>query len=67
MCEKSGFKFIGPASGTIESMGDKITAKTLAEDAGIQIVPGYKEDIPKNEEEFKLNPIILDSPECANK
>jgi acetyl-CoA carboxylase biotin carboxylase subunit len=34
-------------------MGDKITAKTLAEDAGIQIVPGYKEDIPKNEEEFK--------------
>ena len=53
MCEKSGFKFIGPASGTIKSMGDKITAKTLAEDAGIQIVPGYKEDIPKNEEEFK--------------
>jgi len=53
MCEKSGFKFIGPASGTIKSMGDKITAKTLAEDAGIQIVPGYKEDIPENEEEFK--------------
>jgi acetyl-CoA carboxylase biotin carboxylase subunit len=53
MCEKSGFKFIGPASGTIKSMGDKITAKTLAEDAGIQIVPGYKEDIPENEKEFK--------------
>ena len=53
MCEKSGFKFIGPASETIKKMGDKITAKTLAEDAGIQIVPGYKEDIPKNEEEFK--------------
>jgi acetyl-CoA carboxylase biotin carboxylase subunit len=53
MCEKSGFKFIGPASETIKNMGDKITAKTLAEDAGIQIVPGYKEDIPKNEEKFK--------------
>jgi acetyl-CoA carboxylase biotin carboxylase subunit len=53
MCEKSGFKFIGPSSETIKNMGDKITAKTLAEDAGIQIVPGYKEDIPKNEEEFK--------------
>ena len=53
MCEKSGFKFIGPASETIKNMGDKITAKTLAEDAGIQIVPVYKEDIPKNEEEFK--------------
>ena len=53
MCEKSGFKFIGPASETIKNMGDKITAKTLAEDAGIQIVPGYKEDIPENEKEFK--------------
>src|SRR6056300_45054 len=53
MCEKSGFKFIGPTSETIKNMGDKITAKTLAEEAGIQIVPGYKEDIPDDEEEFK--------------
>ena len=53
MCEKSGFKFIGPTSETIKNMGDKITAKTLAEEAGIQIVPGYKEDIPDGEEEFK--------------
>ena len=53
MCKKSGFKFIGPTSETIKNMGDKITAKTLAEEAGIQIVPGYKEDIPDDEEEFK--------------
>ena len=53
MCEKSGFKFIGPTSETIKNMGDKITAKTLAEEAGIQIVPGYKEDIPDDDEEFK--------------
>ena len=53
MCEKSGFKFIGPNSETIRSMGDKITAKTLAEKAGIQIVPGYKKDIPKDPEKFK--------------
>ncbi len=53
MCEKSGFKFIGPSSETIKSMGDKITAKTLAEDSGIQIVPGYKNDIPEDSEEFK--------------
>ena len=53
MCEKSGFKFIGPSPETIKSMGDKITAKTLAENSGIQIVPGYKEDIPDDEEEFK--------------
>ena len=53
MCEKSGFKFIGPSSKTIENMGDKITAKTLAEDSGIQIVPGYKNDIPEDPKEFK--------------
>ena len=53
MCEKSGFKFIGPSSETIKNMGDKITAKTLAEDSGIQIVPGYKNDIPEDPEEFK--------------
>jgi acetyl-CoA carboxylase biotin carboxylase subunit len=53
MCEKSGFKFIGPSSKTIKNMGDKITAKTLAEDSGIQIVPGYKNDIPEDPKEFK--------------
>ena len=53
MCEESGFKFIGPSSETIKNMGDKITAKTLAEDSGIQIVPGYKNDIPEDAEEFK--------------
>ena len=53
MCEKSGFKFIGPNSETIKNMGDKITAKTLAEESGIQIVPGYKDDIPEDPEEFK--------------
>jgi acetyl-CoA carboxylase biotin carboxylase subunit len=53
MCEKSGFKFIGPSPDTIKKMGDKITAKTLAEDSGIQIVPGYKNDIPEDPKEFK--------------
>ena len=53
MCEKSGFKFIGPSSEIIRKMGDKITAKTLAEEAGIQIVPGYKGELPDSDEEIK--------------
>jgi len=53
MCEKSGFKFIGPNAKTIRMMGDKITAKTLAEKAGIQTVPGYKDEIPEDPEKFK--------------
>lgn len=32
--------FIGPTSGHIKIMGDKITAKTTAQDLGIPIVPG---------------------------
>ena len=53
MCHKSGFKFKRPNFETIRKMGDKITAKTLADSAGIQIVPGYKDDIPEDPEEFK--------------
>ena len=52
MCEKSGFKFIGPSSDIIRKMGDKITAKTLAEKSGIQIVPGYKGALPEDESEL---------------
>ena len=52
MCEKSGFKFIGPSSDIIRRMGDKITAKTLADKSGIQIVPGYKGDLPKDKSEL---------------
>ena len=50
--EKSGFKFIGPSSDIIRKMGDKITAKTLAEKSGIQIVPGYKGDLPDDKSEL---------------
>jgi len=51
-CEESGFKFIGPNSETIKLMGDKITAKNIAEKAGIKIVPGYKDDLPDDHDEI---------------
>jgi acetyl-CoA carboxylase biotin carboxylase subunit len=51
-CEKSGFKFIGPSSKVIKQMGDKITAKTIAEDSGIPTVPGYKDALPDSEEDL---------------
>jgi acetyl-CoA carboxylase biotin carboxylase subunit len=34
-------------------MGDKITAKGLAEDSNIPIVPGYKGDMPETDEAIK--------------
>ncbi|MCL5778054.1 acetyl/propionyl/methylcrotonyl-CoA carboxylase subunit alpha [Limibaculum sp. FT325] len=36
-----GVEFIGPPVGAIEAMGDKITSKKLAAEAGVSTVPGY--------------------------
>jgi propionyl-CoA carboxylase alpha chain len=33
--------FVGPPASAIEAMGDKITSKMLANDAGVTTVPGY--------------------------
>jgi len=43
--EKEGVTFIGPSSNSIKDMGDKITAKTIAENAGVTTVPGYMGEI----------------------
>ena len=51
-CEASGFKFIGPSPDVIKKMGDKISAKNEAEKAGIPIVPGFKNKIPKDEKKL---------------
>jgi propionyl-CoA carboxylase alpha chain len=39
--DKAGIAFIGPPVGAIEAMGDKITSKKIAADAGVSTVPGY--------------------------
>ena len=64
-CNKSGFKFIGPATQTIRNMGDKITAKNFVAKHNIPIVPGFSDELPKDKNELKniINqigyPIIL--------
>lgn len=52
-CSKSGFKFIGPSSEIIKTMGDKISAKNFIKKYGIPSVPGYSGDLPDNETEIK--------------
>ncbi|MEM8740520.1 MAG: biotin carboxylase N-terminal domain-containing protein, partial [Pseudomonadota bacterium] len=37
----AGVAFIGPPVGAIEAMGDKITSKKLAAEAGVSTVPGF--------------------------
>ncbi|WP_027998403.1 acetyl-CoA carboxylase biotin carboxylase subunit [Sinorhizobium arboris] len=39
--EKEGVTFIGPPVRAIEAMGDKITSKKLAAEAGVSTVPGH--------------------------
>jgi acetyl-CoA carboxylase biotin carboxylase subunit len=39
-CAEAGITFVGPSPEAIESMGDKITAVRLAEQAGVPRVPG---------------------------
>ena len=38
--EAAGVTFIGPPQGAIEQMGDKITSKKIAQEAGVSTVPG---------------------------
>jgi propionyl-CoA carboxylase alpha chain len=39
--EKEGIAFIGPKVKAIEAMGDKITSKKIAAEAGVSTVPGH--------------------------
>lgn len=43
--DKEGIAFIGPGIKAITSMGDKITSKILAAEAGVSTVPGYTDVI----------------------
>ncbi|OOZ37882.1 acetyl-CoA carboxylase biotin carboxylase subunit [Solemya velesiana gill symbiont] len=53
--EKEGIAFIGPALYAITSMGDKITSKKLAGEAGVNIIPGYTEVIKDADEAVKIS------------
>lgn len=53
--EKEGVAFIGPPANAIESMGDKITSKKLAAEAGVTTVPGYMGEIADADEAVKIS------------
>jgi propionyl-CoA carboxylase alpha chain len=53
--EKEGVVFVGPPSPAIEAMGDKITSKKLAMEAGVSTVPGYMGLIADADEAVKIS------------
>jgi propionyl-CoA carboxylase alpha chain len=52
--EAAGIAFIGPPAGAIEAMGDKITSKKLASEAGVTTVPGFMGLIEDADEAVKI-------------
>ena len=51
---EAGIVFIGPNARAIEAMGDKITSKKLAAEAGVSTVPGHLGTIETSEDAMRI-------------
>ncbi|MGN6486330.1 MAG: biotin carboxylase N-terminal domain-containing protein [Devosia sp.] len=51
----AGIIFVGPPPGAIEAMGDKITSKKLAAEAGVSTVPGHMDLIADAGEAVRIS------------
>ncbi len=56
--EKEGVTFIGPPVNAIQAMGDKITSKKLAAEAGVSTVPGHMGLIEDADEAVRISASI---------
>jgi len=48
-CENNRLIFVGPSPDAIRTMGDKVTAKSLAKRLGVPVIPGFEGDDSKIE------------------
>jgi propionyl-CoA carboxylase alpha chain len=51
----AGIVFIGPKTRAIEAMGDKITSKKLADEAGVNTIPGFTSVLRDSEHAVKIS------------
>jgi len=51
---KAGIAFIGPNTRAIEAMGDKITSKKLADEAGVNTIPGFTDVLRDGEHAVEI-------------
>jgi len=51
----AGIVFIGPKTHAIETMGDKITSKKLADEAGVNTIPGFTSVLRDSEHAVKIS------------
>ncbi|BBB31725.1 acetyl-CoA carboxylase, biotin carboxylase subunit [Thermotomaculum hydrothermale] len=54
MCEENNIVFIGPPPKAIVSMGDKVTARRIMQEAGVPIIPGLEKDGLSEDEAFEF-------------
>ena len=54
ICESCNLKFIGPPSGVIRLMGDKMQAKIAMQKAEVPVIPGSQGVLPSVEEALKV-------------
>ena len=52
--ESCGIVFIGPTAETIRMLGDKITARRTAREAGVPVIPGSDEEVREPKEAARL-------------
>jgi len=52
--QEMGVAFIGPPAESIKAMGDKITSKQIAEEAGVNTIPGYSGVVRDEEHAIEL-------------
>lgn len=51
---KNNITFVGPSANAIKKMGDKIEAKKIAKEAGVNVVPGYLTAIRDAKDAIKI-------------
>ena len=49
-CEEAGITFIGPPSDVLGKMGDKLSAKQIAMECGVPVIPGCSEPLRDGQE-----------------
>jgi propionyl-CoA carboxylase alpha chain len=54
MVEGAGIAFIGPSSGPMNDMGDKINSKRIAKAAGCFVIPGYEGEVDTEDDAARL-------------
>ena len=53
-CEEAGITFIGPPSDVLGKMGDKLSAKQIAMECGVPVIPGCSEPLRDGQEALDL-------------